>query len=232
MIEHKPQFRQTTLATYWTQIGELDRSQAEDAWNWFIDRYRGFVRSVLARFVTERHADAATDEFWAYLFTSDVIQKADRDRRLRGFLVGVLRNFAKDWLRRQRSPGQPVEDLPERPTFDLHEDEELTLWAASVLHNALEQMHQRWPNSADVVRMFYGLGDDAEHPRAALSVTQTAAALQCTTNAVHQALHRGRKRLRACIEHELERLVGADEKEEEIRLIFDAIGSRTPGLTP
>ena len=224
-------FEPTTLATYWTQIDQLERSQAEDAWHWFIGRYRGFVRSVLARFVRERNAEAATDDFWAYLFTSDVLQKADRDRRLRGFLVGVLRNFARDWLRRHRSPGQDIELPPERATFDLHEDEVISLWAASVLHNALDQMHQRWPNSAEVLRMFYGLGDNESSPREALTVSQTADALNCTTNAVHQALHRGRKRLRACLEVELERLVGPEETQDEIRLILGAIGQRSPGLT-
>src|SRR5262249_7114269 len=72
----------STLATYWTQIDALDRARAESAWRWFVDRYRGFVRSVLARFVGSVRADAATDDFWAYVFESEVLQRADRTRRL------------------------------------------------------------------------------------------------------------------------------------------------------
>ncbi len=222
----------STLATYWTHVGELDQSRAESAWTWFVERYRGFVRGVLRRFLGDAHADAATDDFWTYLFTSKVLSKADRSRRLRAFLVGVLRNFAHDWRRAHVSAQQGEdEEAPDRETFDLHEDEEMSLWASNVLRNALVEMERRWPNSAEVLRSFYGLSLADDRPVEPLSVSETAKRLGCNTNAVHQALHRGRKRLRSCLEAELARLVGREETATEIPLILSAIGRQTPGLT-
>ena len=87
------------------------------------------------------------------------------------------------------------------------------------------------PNSALVLRCFYGICDRDGQPDRPLSVTETATRLQCNVNAVHQALHRGRQRLRHCLEVELRNLVGPAEMAEEIPLILDAIGRHSPGLT-
>ncbi|MBL8728397.1 MAG: sigma-70 family RNA polymerase sigma factor [Planctomycetes bacterium] len=227
MPDHVP----STLATYWTQIGKLDQSHAESAWGWFIERYRGFVHDVLARHVGSARADAATSDFWSYLFVGDVLQRADRGRRLRGFLVGVLRNFARQWLRRQGTSLAPAGAADEPSVVDLPEEEEMALWAENVLHNALAEMQRRWPNSALVLRCFYGLRDASGQPERPLSVTETAARLQCNVNAVHQALHRGRQRLRHCVELELKNLVGSAEMAAEMPLVLAAIGRRSPGLS-
>lgn len=220
----------STLATYWTQIGDLDRSHAESAWQWFVERYRRFVRDVLVHLVGRANADAATGDFWSYLFESGVLQRADRSRRLRAFLVGVLRNFARQWLKKHRVAFPTVPDADEPTCVDLQEDEEMALWASNVLHNALAEMERRWPNSALVLRCFYGLRDRNGQPGRPMSVTETAARLQCNVNAVHQALHRGRQRLRGCLELELRNLVGDCEVAEEIPLILAAIGRQSPGL--
>ena len=221
----------STLATYWTEIGALDRARAESAWRWFVLRYRGFVREVLARFLGPVRADAAADEFWSYLFTGEVLQRADRARRLRPFLVGVLRNFARDWSRRHAPGPHELGDVPEPLAVDLHAEVEMSLWAQNVLRNALAEMERRWPNSAEVLRLFYGVAPSGREAGVALSITQIAERLRCQTNAVHQALHRGRDRLRRCLETELTSLVGAEEMAEEIPLILDAIGRQNPGLT-
>jgi RNA polymerase sigma factor (sigma-70 family) len=161
----------------------------------------------------------------------DVLQRADPARRLRGFLVGVLRNFARQWLRGQGTTVPPSGTVEEPSVVDLPEDEEMALWSENVLRNALAEMERRWPNSALVLRCFYGLRNGSGQEGRALSVTETAARLQCSVNAVHQALHRGRQRLRYCIELELRNLVGTAEMAAEIPLVLDAIGRRSPGLS-
>ncbi len=226
MSENAP----STLATYWTQVAKLDQSHAESAWSWFVTRYRGFVEEVLARLVGRAQAAAATDEFWTYLFLGGALQRADRSRRLRAFLVGVLRNFARQWLQ-QKQAAEAKRELVEEPAVeDLREDEEVAIWAAHVLRNALAEMERRWPNSALVLRCFYGLRNGEGEAQAPLSVTATAKLLQCNVNAVHQALHRGRQRLRHCLELELVNLVGRAEMAEEIPRVLDAIGKVNPGL--
>jgi RNA polymerase sigma factor (sigma-70 family) len=213
----------TTLATYWTQVGRLERATAESAWRWFIGRYRGFVLDVLRRSLGADAAPAA-DDFWGYLFTSGALERADRTRRLRPFLVGVLRNFGRDWRRRNR-PSAPDQASFEPTTADSYEDEELALWATSVLRNALDEMRHRWPSSAEVLALFYGLdGSDG------VAVTEIAGKLACNANAVHQALHRGRARLRRCLELELLDLVGDAQVTSEIELILGVLGRRSPGL--
>jgi len=227
VVEHAP----STLATYWTQIGRLDQSRAESAWSWFVERYRGFVHDVLVRHVGSAHADAATGDFWSYLFVGDVLRRADPARRLRGFLVGVLRNFARQWLRSQGASFASLGEADPTGVVELPEDEEVALWARSILHNSLAEMERRWPNSALVLRCFYGLSDRSGQAQSQLSVTETATRLQCSVNTVHQALHRGRQRLRYCIELELKHLVGTAEMAAEIPLVLEAIGRRNPGLS-
>lgn len=103
------------ITTRWTQIDALRGDNAESAWNWFVDRYRPFVRGVLrATLQTPADAAPAEDEFWGYVYLSGAIHRADRERRFRAFLSGTVRNFARAWLRKRQGDATPTEPLPEQ----------------------------------------------------------------------------------------------------------------------
>jgi len=48
MTESSPERRHDSLlATRWTQTGALHGPAGEQAWQWFVERYRPFVRGIL-----------------------------------------------------------------------------------------------------------------------------------------------------------------------------------------
>ena len=222
-------------------LEQLAGSQTDDGWRWFIDRYRPFARSVLRRILKargrERDLDLAVEEFWAYLFQSQVFARADRERRFRGFLAGTLRHFAQDYCRKNRHVQSDDEDFDAEPAFmdALPEDEELKLFAHNVLHLALQQLEQSHADNAKAIRWFYGVDQDqGEHGTvcAPMSVAAIAERLEIKPNAVHQVLHRGRKRLRARIERELQDTVtDAADLQVEIETILATLREDAPGLT-
>lgn len=223
-----------TLSTRWTLLDRLHGTASEEAWRWFIERYRPFVRSCLRRMVREPgRAAAAEEDIWSYLFTSEVFEKADRGRRFRSYLAGTVRHFVQSWLRGDRTPHAEQDDVPEpEAAVALPEDVEARLWARHVLHLALAALADRHPDDARVLRLFYGLDDSEDgiefgEPQAASAVARE---LGIKPNGVHQILHRGRKRLRALIEAEVTETVrDTGQLAEEIELMVQAM-SEVPGL--
>jgi len=222
-------------------ISQLRKSDADDAWRWFIDRYRPFARSVLQKILSmrgrSRDLDPAADEFWAYLYSSNVFQRADRDRTFRNFLAGTLRNFARDYCRKNALVPTNDNFVPEAPVADdaLLEDEELKLFARQVLRLALKHLEASHADSAKSMRWFYGVGDNADNlfeSSDPMSVAEIAERLAVKPNAVHQHLYRGRKRLRARIEAEVRETVSNDELwQQELEVIIGALRVDAPGLT-
>src|SRR6185436_15697914 len=122
-----------------------------EAWQWFIDRYRGFVTAAVRRLIwSPDRAAEASEEFWGYLFQSGAVARLQRQSRFRAFLVGTLRNYAHDWVRRNpRLPqGDADEALPD-PSTAWPEDEEVALWARQLLHLAFERLGREQPRQAE-----------------------------------------------------------------------------------
>lgn len=218
-------------STQWALIDGLARAEAETAWRAFVDRYRPFVRGLLLRIV--RRSDwlkAAEDEFWGYVYLSDAIRRADRSRRFRPYLTGIVHNFALAWLRRQPDTDPPTASGLEAPPVPGAPSQELGLWARNVLDLALATLARESPAMAAALRGFYGLGDgDAvATPR---SVTELATALSASVANVYQLLSRGRRRLRTLVEEEL--LAGcaeATELDDELKLLMANLRAQAPGL--
>ncbi len=227
---------QPSLHTRWTMLDRLQGTEAEAAWKWFIDRYRPFVSTCLRRVMgSKAAAESAEDEVWSYLFTSDVFEQADRSRRFRGFLIGVIRNFAHSWRRRNYHAQAASEEdsLPEPVApVDLPEDEEMRLFACQVLHLAMEELGRKHEANALALRWFYGVPDTPNGEFvAAMPVTKIAEQLGIAPNAVHQVLHRGRKRLRELIEDELRETVREEvDLKDELELMLGAMQREAPGL--
>lgn len=229
------------FVTRWSKLDELAGTQADDAWRWFIDRYRPFARSVLSRILKTRgrgrDLEAAVEEFWAYLFSSNVFASADRGRRFRSFLAGTLHHFVRDYCRKNRHMQSEDEEVEIEPASvdALPETEELRLFAHQVLRLALAQLEANHSDNAKAVRWFYGVDQDREDLSAVcepLSVAEIAERLGIKSNAVHQVLHRGRKRLRVHIEAELKDTVtDGKDLDEEVRTILEALAQGAPGLS-
>ncbi len=218
------------ITTRWTQIDAMRGNNAEAAWNWFVDRYRPFVRGVLrATLQTPADANRAEDEFWGYIYLSGAINRADRERRFRAFLSGTVRNFARAWLRKRHGDEIPTEPL----TDTLKEQDaefELGLWADTLITIGLDALEQENPRTAQAMVAFYGLprGGNTRGPRSASEVSELVG---CSAQAVYMLLMRGRERLRQLIEQELQQGCGdADSVRDELQAVLLSAQQRHPGL--
>ena len=226
---------QDALATRWSRIERLHGSDADDVWRWFIDRYYPEIRAMLRRRLPTRFAPQAEADFWGYLYASGALQRADRGRRFRPYLAGVVGNFAKSWLRKhdQGTANNGQLGQIEASANLANEQVELRAWARHTVQLALNAMAEHYPIHADVIRWFYGLGD-AEHPeQAPASVLEISARIGKKVAAVHQDLTRGRMRLRSFLEQELRDQSGTEaDWRAELQLILAAVDEDRPGLIP
>jgi RNA polymerase sigma factor (sigma-70 family) len=218
-----------SISTQWTLLEALDGPEADAAWREFVGRYRPFVRGVLQRAVArpEQVAPAETD-FWGYVYLSDALRRADRGRRFRPYLSGIVQNFARSWTRRHEATGdETASGVAARPTAGA-EEAELTAWARNVLALALAGLGEEMPPAAAALRAFYGL-DDANG--VGLDASAVAARLGVSLTNVYQLLSRGRRRLRALVEAELRAGCGdAAEVADELRTLLQNLRTQHPGL--
>lgn len=225
---------QDTGETRWSMILRMQGEGADEGWRWFLTRYEPVIRAMLQRRLPRALANDAEAEFWGYLFASRALGRADRTRRFRAYLAGIVTNFARAFQRRQRPGGQHeggIEQLAASADHDF-EQVELRAWARHTLMLALATMEAEFPAQVATLRWFYGL-PDAGGAGAPITVTEIAARTGKKIATVHQDLTRGRQRLRHCIERDLRETVGnADEWRDELRLVCGAIESERPGLLP
>ncbi|MEZ6037054.1 MAG: sigma factor [Planctomycetota bacterium] len=219
-----------SLATRWTRIGALHGQDAEQAWHWFVERYRPFVRGILGGMLgNSAKATAAEDEFWGYVWLSGALTRADRDRRFRAFLSGIVRNFARSFARKR---GLPIADeltidaTPARPETT----SELQLWVDNVIANAIAALRNESTATATALASFYGI-DGGLRAGQSMSASEVADAIGNSTQGVYMLLFRGRKRLRTLIEDELRE--GCQDQAafgEELQALLGLAASRLPGL--
>lgn len=217
-------------ATRWSRLAQLHEGDAAAGWDWFIRRYRGYVVAVLRRFgIRATELDAATEDFWSYLFESRAIARAHRDGRFRSFLSGVVRNYARRW---RRLAGEGQDEVVDAALVPAGEPQELHLWAGQMLQLGLVRLRAENCDHEQALRWFYGLagevgGVDAER----LSGTEIAHRLGRTPNAMHQLLFRARRGLRECIVKEVAMTVeSSPELRDEASILLGAIASVRPGL--
>lgn len=223
----------TKFETRWSQLDRLRGTQSTEAWQWFVDRYCGFVEAALRRLIwSPERAAAAAEEFWGYLFESRAVERLNRTQRFRAFLSGVLHNYAADWRRRNRSavPASGVAAVPDQGS--LPEDDELALFAQQVLHLSLSRLARLQPLFAESLRRFYGLASTADGQKVPRQrATEIAAQLGLAPNALHQTLVRARKQLRVCLADELRNTVKTSEDlADEVALMLGALDRATPGI--
>lgn len=238
--------RPDSMVTRWSMIEQLGARSADTAWEWFLTRYQSFVRGILTGMLrsTEKGEQAAA-EFWAYFFQHGIHEKADRNRRFRGYLAGVIRRYALDWGRKDRvaQTAHEEDEVPEPVAVTpLLEDEELCIYARAVLHNALmrfelgtdldgKKILPDRSNALDarLLRLTYGVPDSpGAPPIPAMRLREAGKTLGIDNrdNALATRAYRARPRLRQLVEEEVRETVppGGD-LEDEIRTIFAAIQS-------
>ena len=223
--------RTDLLETRWSKLGMLHGAEAEVGWNWFVERYRDFVRDVLASVLRTRElVDAAEEDFWGYLYLSGTLNRADRARRFRALLFGTTRNFARAWSRK-RGLGQIDENaLRSLEAVDDAGGAATVAWVDSVIHHGLRALAQEHALTARCISLFYGIGSHAD-PRGPRSASDVAAAIDNTTQAVYMMLFRGRQRMRQLVTDEVREGCGdEDALREELQLLLRVAASRLPGL--
>lgn len=217
--------------TRWTKLDAMHGKDADEAWKWFVDRYQPYVRNILMIVLqSPAHAHEAENEFWGYLYLQDPLRRADRARRFRSYLAGVVRNFARDYKRRIASPeGSKVsQSVPAADESMLQR--ELSVWTDMVVQLSLRTLRLEMPRSATAIEAFYGFGQQTG-PLPRRSTTEVAKLLECNPAAVYQLLSRGRTRLRELIQQELmEGCADAEEMREELDEVLANLGSRHPGM--
>lgn len=208
----------------------MHEQDSQTAWQWFVERYRPFVRGILGRMLgPPSRATAAEEEFWGYVWMSGALRKADRNRRFRAFLSGIVKNFARSYARKGCMPIASEDALSAVPAAG-DEETEWRLWVDNVIHNAAAALLAESHAAGLALASFYGLpgGVAPGHPKSAHDV---AVALGNTVQGIYMLLFRGRKRLRELIENELREGCSDDEAfRQEVQSLLGVAATRLPGL--
>ncbi len=160
---------------------------------------------------------------------SNAVRRADRGRRFRPFLAGIVHHFAQSWMRKLPRE-HAVEELDATaPALPDAGDAELAAWSHNVIGLALADLAAESPAMAKAVQGFYALGAAAGAPEQ--NASQLAQTLGCTTTNVYQLLSRGRRRLRELIEAEvLAGCTDANDLDEELGVFLTSARTLHPGL--
>jgi len=213
----------SAATTRWSMLDRLHGTDAEAAWAWFIDRYRPAIRRTLTAMLGPQVGEQVIDGFWGFLFESNALARVDHDRRFRFFLYGIVRNYARRCLPSRDASDATASDVVARD--DSPSVAEDLIWAAHTLDLALERMQNEYPGDALALRCFYGLSQSR------LDGPQLAEKLGCKVNAIHQLLHRARRRLRDAIVSEIRETVHGDaDLADEVQRMLGALKAERPGL--
>lgn len=160
------------------------RSGDERALGWFIDKYTGYVTTIIRNMLLPRLPESDVDEAVADVFIA-LWKNAARIRPggVRAYLAGIARNKARDILRSCRAE-LPLEDdvlsIPAPGPDEALTEREL----AERTRRAVDAMGE--PDREIFLRHYYYCQ----------GVAEIALALDMNTNTVKTRLRRGRERLR------------------------------------
>lgn len=161
------------------------RSGDEAALGWFIDKYTGYVTTIIRNMLLPRLPETDVDEAVADVFYA-LWKGAARmaSGGVRGYLAGIARNKARDRLRSARIELPLADDVLEIPTPG--PDEALTeSETRSRTRRAVDAMVE--PDREIFLRHYFYCQ----------SVAEIALALDMNVNTVKTRLRRGREKLRS-----------------------------------
>ncbi|MEO0480052.1 MAG: hypothetical protein AAF196_11270 [Planctomycetota bacterium] len=227
------------VETRWTLLdqmlegGTIGDGSHQPAWDWFCDKYRDLILTLLRRRLTASLAAEAVDDFWSYLYEHDLVSRADRSRGFRPFLCGIIARYAMAWSRNRRklldAPLPEFGEGDEKAEIGLPSDEpdpaELVseqdeqLYSEHVLRMAIDAYAKEKPNAAKALCLAHGwdLTTKSFEAGPVLKGPEIAEKLATNANNVHVMLHRARKRVKELVELELRQTIGSiDQLEGEV----------------
>lgn len=151
-----------------------------------VERYQGAVAGVAFNVLGEFAAsqDIAQETFWtAWKSRAQLREPA----RLGGWLCGIARNLAHEWVRKHRHASAPTEDALLRDSISREPDpaeQSISSEEQALVWSSLEDLAE---NYREVLILYYRQGR---------SIAEVAVALDLSEDAVKQRLSRGREMLR------------------------------------
>ena len=184
-------------------------------------------------------AQDLTQEFFLHLLDKETLRVADRERgRFRSFLLASMKHFlAKQWRRdaaQKRGGGRaPISlDFDDGETrYRLEPSHNATpeklferQWALTLLARALTTLRAEFDASGKAAR-FASLKMFVGGEKSTVPYRELADQLDMSEGAVKVAIHRMR-RYRALLREEIQHTIGAaEEVDDELRRLFDALAS-------
>jgi RNA polymerase sigma factor (sigma-70 family) len=244
--EHNPR-RQPAAAfatTHWSLVlraGQSGSPEADEALAALCQRYWLPLYAYVRRRVPDgAEAEDLTQEFFARLLEKKALGRASPERgRFRSFLLAALKNFlANAWDRAnaQKRGGrrgrlsldfdagasrlrlEPAHDLTPERAYERR-------WALTLLELVVGRLQGEF-TAAGKARQFELLKGAITAGGHTLAWGAVAAELGVSEEAARQAAHRLRKRYRELLRDEIAQTVaGPADVEEEIRCLFEALGS-------
>jgi RNA polymerase sigma-70 factor (ECF subfamily) len=226
--------------TRWSLVlhaGHRDDPEARDALGLLCQAYWYPIYALIRRQgYTSNDAENLTQEYFARLLEKGVVAAADPCKgRFRAYLSTDCRHFLLDQGRRERvrvrirrtvsidgDEGErryqfePCDEMTPERLFD-------RTWAMTLLDRVLERLARDYASKGQG-ETFEGLKVVLTQGKGVIPAADLAARLGMRENAVHQAVHRLKKRYRALLETEIAAtLDDPSELEDEIRSLFDAV---------
>ncbi len=236
---HGGQFR-TTRWSVVQAAGRNDSPSAAEALSVLCESYWYPLYSYLRRRGTKAEEAAdLTQGFFARLLDKHDLADADREKgRFRAFLLTALKHYVSNEADRERAEKRggrqtilsldveaaegrfAIEPADERTP----EDEFSRNWAMITMERAMERVREDYRRS-NRMELFERLAPCMTHAQETTYRT-LAEELDMNETAFKVAVHRVRKRFRECLRREIaETLTDAGEIEEELRDLFEALGS-------
>jgi RNA polymerase sigma-70 factor (ECF subfamily) len=221
--------------TQWSLLAEATLNgdaEGQRALGLLCERYERPVRAFIQARV--KNPDLAKDlaqGFWLFLLERRTWRLADANRgRFRNFLIGVLRNYLNDDLRRQstqrRGGGDTPAHLADFELLDENDSHAASLydreWARCILDRALVDLEAWYKKQGR--EAFYGavrrfLPGVQEVPNAATA----AAALGVSVEVLRVEIHRARNRLLGNLRQQIGQTVEPADIDNELKHLAVAI---------
>jgi len=232
-----------STSTRWSvilQVADTDPAVAREALQSLCTIYwqpvYTFVRSRVGH---DAESQDLTQEFFAELIATKLIESADRDRgKFRSYLFASLRNFLnKQWEKsRAKKRGgnrlrlsldyveqlgmcEPKDSCELDPLYDRQ-------WAEALTAHALARLAEEW-RSADKVHTFEGLRPFLTSQASPGLIDQVAQRLKVSAETLRVSIHRLRRRYGQLLREEVARTVlSPEDVDAEIRQLMAVMASR------
>lgn len=216
----------------WTRIATLsDERSRKSVLREFCALYSGPIYAFVSRKYPDLDPQDLTQEVFAYVFSKDLLKKADRERgKLRTYLMHIIKGVAsKSWRSQTRrtSLELPMLDVDACEAFaaslsgngQTPDDDLDVLLARQAFRSSIERLRKRYAEQgrAEVFEVLIERCLDEE-------VRDGAERLGISAEAMRVQLHRFRKRLRQAFDDEIQSSVVnsemvAEERDYLLRLL-------------